>query len=217
MEITKDNFENVIKNEWIITNGIGGFASSTISNCNTRKYHGLLIAALGKSGERYLCLSKLNESIIFKNTEYSFSTNECINFIEKGYMYQTEFTKLYLPKFEYLIKNVKIEKEMAMKYGENKIAITYKIKTDKDDVILKLQPLVNFRSFHETKNFYEAPQDVNENAVNVTLKNNIKLHMKISDGEYTKYLSTYYENMYYKIEDERGLEAYESHYMPRIF
>ena len=112
MEITKDNFESVIKNEWIVTNGIGGFSSSTISNCNTRKYHGLLIAALGKTSERYLCLSKLNETIILKSTEYSFSTNECVNFIEKGYVYQTDFTKLYLPKFEYMVKNIKIEKEI---------------------------------------------------------------------------------------------------------
>ena len=217
MEITKDNFESVIKNEWIVTNGIGGFSSSTISNCNTRKYHGLLIAALGKTSERYLCLSKLNETIILKSTEYSFSTNECVNFIEKGYVYQTDFTKLYLPKFEYMVKNIKIEKEIAMKYGENKVAVTYKIKTDKDDAILKLQPLVNFRNFHETKNFHETVQEVNETAVNVELKNDIKLHMKVSDGEYTTYSNTYYENMYYKIEDERGLDSYESHYMPGYF
>lgn len=48
MQITKEKFEDVINNEWLITNGIGGYASSTISNCNTRKYHGLLVAALRK-------------------------------------------------------------------------------------------------------------------------------------------------------------------------
>ena len=93
MKITKEKFEDVIKNEWLLTNGIGGFSCSTISNCNTRKYHGLLIAALGNSGERFLCLSKLNESLLIRGSEYSFSTNECHNYIEKGYQYQEFFEK----------------------------------------------------------------------------------------------------------------------------
>lgn len=217
MKLTKEKYEEVIKNEWLITNGIGGFASSTISGCNTREYHGLIVASLGKSGERYLCLSKLNESLIIRGNEYSFSTNECNNFIEKGYSYQTEFSKVFLPKFTYLIKNIQIEKTLAMKYGENKIGVTYKIKTDKDDVLLRLQPLVNFRSFHQTKNCPELQQEINENAVNVRLKNNINLHMIVSEGEYVEYTRTYYENMFYRVEEERGLDSSESHYMPGYF
>ena len=217
MKLTKEKYEEVIKNEWLITNGIGGFASSTISGCNTRKYHGLIVASLGKSGERYLCLSKLNESLIIRGNEHSFSTNECSNFIEKGYSYQTEFSKVFLPKFTYSVKNIQIEKTLAMKYGENKIGITYKIKTDKDDVLLRLQPLVNFRSFHQTKNCPELQQEINENAVNVRLKSNINLHMIVSEGEYVEYTRTYYENMFYRVEEERGLDSSESHYMPGYF
>ena len=192
MKITKDKFEDVIQNEWLLTNGIGGYAASTISGCNTRKYHGLLIAALGKSSERFLCLSKINELVFIRGEEYSISTNECNNFIEKGYSYQTEFTKLYLPKFKYILKNIEIEKEMAMKYGENKIAITYKVKTDKDDIILRLQPLVNYRNIHETKNCYELSQSVQETSVNVMLDEKTTLHMNISCGTYNEYRRTYY-------------------------
>ena len=56
MEITKDSFEDNITHEWLITNGLGGYASSSICGCNTRKYHGLLVAAIGGSSERMLCL-----------------------------------------------------------------------------------------------------------------------------------------------------------------
>lgn len=217
MKIAKDKFDEVIKNEWIVTNGIGGFASSTISGCNTRKYHGLIVASLGKSGERYLCLSKLNETLIIRGNEYSFTTNECNNFIEKGYTYQTEFSKVFLPKFLYNVKNIQIEKELAMKYGENKIGITYKIKTDKDDVYLRLQPLVNFRNFHQTKNCNFLNQSINENSVNVHLKNNINLHMKISDGEYNEYVNTFYNNMFYRVDEDRGLDSSENHNMPGYF
>ena len=58
MDITKDNFEENIKHEWLITNGIGGYASSTICGCNTRKYHGLLVAALGSSRRKIFMLVK---------------------------------------------------------------------------------------------------------------------------------------------------------------
>lgn len=218
MKITKDKFEDYIKNEWLLTNGIGGFSSSTICNCNTRKYHGLLVAALGKFGERFLCLSKLNESVIVRNTEYSLSTNECHNYIEKGYEHQRSFEKQYLPFWEYEVKSIKIEKEIAMKYGENKIAIKYKIKTGKDEAVLKLQPLVNFRNFHETKNCFELLQDVKETSVNVHLNSHgNNLHMIISEGTYEEYKRIYYRNMYYRVEENRGLDAYESHYMPGEF
>ena len=65
MKFTKEDLElqNGLKKEWLITNGIGGFASSTILGANTRKYHGLLIAPLVPPARRFLILSKVDESI----------------------------------------------------------------------------------------------------------------------------------------------------------
>ena len=56
-------FENAVKNEWLITNGLGGYASSTVLGLNTRKYHALLVAALRPPGERTVILSKLDEDL----------------------------------------------------------------------------------------------------------------------------------------------------------
>ena len=69
------NLENGIQKEWIITNGIGGFASSTIIGPNTRKYHGLLIAPLTPPARRYLILSKVDESIEIGGKQYNLYTN----------------------------------------------------------------------------------------------------------------------------------------------
>ena len=63
------SFEEGIKKEWIITNGIGGYASSTIIGANTRRYHGLLVAPLTPPARRYLILSKLDENIKFENSK----------------------------------------------------------------------------------------------------------------------------------------------------
>ena len=67
MEITKEklNLEDGLSKEWLITNGIGGFCSSTIIGANTRKYHGLLIAPLTPPARRYLILSKISEDKLF--------------------------------------------------------------------------------------------------------------------------------------------------------
>ena len=73
MKFTKEDLElqNGIKKEWLITNGIGGFASSTILGANTRKYHGLLIAPLVPPARRFLILSKVDERIEIDEKKYN--------------------------------------------------------------------------------------------------------------------------------------------------
>ena len=102
MRYTKENLslEEGIQKEWIITNGLGGFASSTIIGANTRKYHGLLIAPLTPPARRYLILSKVDESIEIGGTKYELYTNMGQDYISKGCKYQTSFEKEDLSFYE---------------------------------------------------------------------------------------------------------------------
>ena len=95
MEFTKEdlNLENGLEKEWLITNGIGGYSSSTIIGANTRKYHGLLVAPLTPPARRFLILSKLDESIEINEKKYDLYTNICKEYISRGYEYQEEFRK----------------------------------------------------------------------------------------------------------------------------
>jgi len=93
-----------LKKEWIITNGIGGFASSTIIGANTRKYHGLLVAPLFPPARRNLILSKLDESIILDGRKHDLYTNVCRNYISQGFKYQESFQKDILPVFKYKVE-----------------------------------------------------------------------------------------------------------------
>ena len=112
MKLTKDNLnlEEGLKKEWLITNGIGGFSSSTIIGANTRKYHGLLIAPLTPPARRYLILSKVDESIEIEGIKHDIYTNVCENYVSQGYKYQEKFEYEYVPTFEYKIEDVKITK-----------------------------------------------------------------------------------------------------------
>ena len=221
MRITEEKVQDIniaSRREWVISNGIGGFASSTITGLNTRKYHALLTAALGESGDRYVILSKLNESIVIDNDSYSISTNECGNFLEKGYKNQKYFRKSFLPEFYYEVEGVQVTKKVGMSYGENKVAVTYEIKTSDKDIIFKIQPLVNYRKFHTMRSCYYLDYNVREKAVNVRLNSHgTILHMIASAGEFEKYNRTYYRNMFYAIEEERGFDAYEDHFMPGVY
>ena len=87
MKITKENLnlEKGLKREWIITNGLGGFASSTIIGANTRKYHGLLIAPISPPAMRFLILSKLDESLELNDKKYDLFTNIGNDYISKGF------------------------------------------------------------------------------------------------------------------------------------
>lgn len=218
MLITNDkSFENGYKKEWLVTNGIGGYAMSTINGMNTRKYHALLVAAVGESNERYVVLPKINEEIEVNRNSYTISTNECPNYIEKGYRFEKCFAREYLPEFFYDVHGVQIIKEIAMAHGENKVAVSYTVKANNNNAKLKLSPLVNFRNFHEVKSMYYANQEEQDGTVKIKLNSKNNLFMKISEGTYTKYYNTYYQNMFYREEKDRGFEHLESHFMPGYF
>ena len=89
MKFTKEDLElqDGLKKEWLITNGIGGYSSSTIIGANTRKYHGLLVAPLTPPARRFLILSKLDESIEINEKKYSDVEAAMINLLKKAGIY----------------------------------------------------------------------------------------------------------------------------------
>src|SRR5688572_25902835 len=98
------NLETALTREWLETNGLGGFASSTIVGLNTRRYHGLLIAAIQPPVGRYSLLSKLEETLIIDEVRYDFSANRYPGFIHpNGYRYLREFRLDPFPVFTYHI------------------------------------------------------------------------------------------------------------------
>ena len=217
MVLKKNNLslDKAIDKEWIITNGIGGFASSTVIGANTRKYHGLLIAALTPPAQRTLILSKLDESLEIDNKKYNLYTNICKNYISEGYKYQTEFKKEYIPIFTYKINDVLIKKLICMEYGKNSVCILYKIKNGKKKSKLTLAPVMNYRDFHQmssNRNF-EISQDVNNRKVKVVIDGNRNnpIYMNVSEGNYIEHKNDIFKDMYYIEEEKRGFFPEENH------
>ena len=124
-EKEKLTLEEGLNKEWIITNGMGGYSSSTIIGANTRKYHGLLVAPLMPPGNRQLILSKVDESIEIDGKKHNLYTNVCKNFISDGYKNLESFEKEYIPIFTYKVENVIIKKFICLEYGRNTVSIFY--------------------------------------------------------------------------------------------
>ena len=209
------NLENGIQKEWIITHGIGGFASSTIIGANTRKYHGLLIAPLTPPARRYLILSKVDESIEIGGKQYNLYTNIGKNYITKGYEYQTSFEKEEIPTLKYKISDVEITKQTCMKYGENTVGILYKIKNGKQPTKLTLAPLMNFRYFHSmsTNHEFKIRKENKGTKLKVIIDNMIQnpIYIKVSEGIYIPHNNDIFRNMFYIEEQKRGFYPEENH------
>lgn len=207
--------ENGIEKEWMITNGIGGYASSTVLGVNTRKYHGLLVAPLTPPARRFLILSKVDESIQLEGKEYPLYTNIGRNYISEGYQYLTSFEKDYIPIFTYQIGDMEIKKLICMEYGKNTVGILYKIRNGKQAAKLKVAPLINFRDFHtmSTNKEFEIKQEIRKNKVKVIVDGNSEypIYCYMSEGEYIPHQKDIFRNMYYVEEEKRGFYPEENH------
>ena len=223
MKFTKESLdlETGITKEWLITNGIGGFASSTIIGANTRKYHGLLVAPLNPPANRYVILSKLDESIEVRGKKYDLYTNICESYISHGYQYQEMFEKDYYPTFRYKVQGIEIEKSICMEQNANTVGVYYKIKNGKYKSKLTLAPIVNFRDFHtmNTGHHFDIKQQVNDTKVKIIIddKSQTPVYMCVSEGNYIPHQNDNFEHMFYVEEEKRGFYPEENHAVPGVY
>ena len=223
MKIEKNNLglEDGIKREWIITNGIGGYASSTVLGINTRRYHGLLVAPLTPPARRNVILSKLDESIEIEGTKYNLYSNMCSNFISTGYKYQEEFAKEYIPIFTYKVENITIKKLICMEHGKNTVCVLYKVYNNGPKAKLTIAPIVTFRDFHtmNTEHEYNIKQEQKERKIKLEIDNNSNtpIYMHISAGEYIKHENDTFRNIFYIEEEKRGFYPEENLAVPGRF
>ena len=214
MKFSKEdlNLENALEKEWIITNGIGGYASSTIIGANTRKYHGLLIAPANPPSNRKLILSKLDESIIIDNNKYELFTNLGKNYISHGYRFQQSFVKEYMPIFAYKVEDVEITKVICMEHWKNTVAIYYKIKNSSKKSKLILAPIINYRDIHgiNKDHMFNLQQQIKGRKIEIKVDDNNPIYMRSSEGEYIEHFNDTFFNMFYPEEEKRGFEAEEN-------
>jgi predicted glycogen debranching enzyme len=208
--------------EWLETNGLGGFASSTIAGMNTRRYHGLLIAATAPPAGRMVLLSKLEETLVIDDQRFELAVNQYPGVVHpQGHRFLISFRLDPFPVFAYEIAGVHLQKTVFMVHGENTIIVRYRCAAGEGHKLkLELHPLIAFRDYHNTTHENGALDrhiGVESGVVSVApyaaLPTLYIAHTGASVGE----SGDWYRNFEYERERERGLDYREDLFNPFVF
>jgi predicted glycogen debranching enzyme len=206
-------FDSAASREWIETNGLGGWASSTVSGANTRNYHGIFVSAINPPVERMVMLNKLEEIIITKEKKYELSCNQFPGKVVcEGLQYLNRFTRDIFPVAQYKIGNIEITKTIAALYQEDTVVITYEVTSADSEFELELKPLISFRDYHSLS---RANDGINRNITfgNGTLEVNPypglpTMYIHIDKSSF-RFDPAWFHNFEYREEQARGLRFSE--------
>jgi len=149
------NTRRALRKEWLLANGLGDYASSSILNCNTRKYHGLLVAA--SPGGRQVLLSAIEESVFGGGKEFFLSTRQHPGqFYPQGHQYLEKFTLDPWPQFTYRVGDIRIRREIMLPRGATRLLLRWTVNGPAKQghqaippLTLRLKPLLAFRGIHQ--------------------------------------------------------------------
>ncbi|MFM9904015.1 MAG: amylo-alpha-1,6-glucosidase [Pyrinomonadaceae bacterium] len=218
-------FETSSSREWIETNGIGGYASSSVSGANTRRYHGLLVAATRPPLGRMVLLSKFEETITVDGESFEISCNQYPGKVHpEGYRYLTQFRLDPFPVWTFEVAGVSIEKTLFMPYGENTTVISWAVKgrkkEDKGQIDLKLKPLLAFRDHHHLRHedaAFDGSYQVDKNLVSIAPYPEIPRLYFAHNADEIEHQGHWYRDFEYAIEQERGFDHREDLFQPFSF
>jgi len=216
-------FGEIIQKEWIITNGLGGYASSTVLGINTRKYHGLLVAALHQPGDRRVCLVKLDEELCVGSDTYPLGSNEFQSGIfPQGYSFLKEFSLAPFPKYVYAVQNVEVRKTIFMPHEKNAVVTVYRVlNKNAFGVKLRVFPLANWRHFHSVTDRWRTSADVNQKQtgkeVSVSFSTPPSALLLNATGGVFQTDRKWVERIFYREENLRGESCFDDCYQLGFF
>jgi len=213
--------ENLLQREWLETNGRGGYASSTVLNCHTRRYHGLLVANLSLPAGRHVLLSRLEDSLHLGEEEYFFSCH-CYPdyFFPPERSHFAGFRLKHWPVFFFRGGGFSLEKAILMPRGYDGVLIRYDVTACRCPGLLRLKPFLAFRSYHAFthENPYLRPEAVPiDNGFAITPYEGmptlfVRLNMKCS---FTA-SPCWYRNFEFTVERDRGFDWHEDLFLPGV-
>ncbi len=216
------DIEAVTSREWLETNGIGGFASGTLSGIHTRRYHGLLTAAIEPPTGRIRLVTKFLETVKISGTTYELSANRFPDKVHPpGYQLLTRFRHDPFPVWTYELGEFNIEKKVFMPHGLNATVVSYELqnKTPKDGpaMQIELRPLLACVDFHNIQRedpLFDTSFESKDGVVSVCPYANlfpVYFHAAEAVIEKTGY---WYKDFEYEIEKERGFDFLEDLFQP---
>ena len=202
--------------EWLVTNGIGGYASGTVSGNLTRRYHGYLVAALNPPLGRTLLVAKLDETASYDGGDYALATNRWTSgAVEpKGNLNIESFCmEGTTPVWRFALADALLEKRLWMQQGENTTCVQYSLLRGSGSVQLAIKTLVNYRDFHSTThagNWQMRIESVDQGLRITACDGAIPFFLLSADAE-CEAKHEWYRDYFLPMERYRGLDDHEDH------
>jgi predicted glycogen debranching enzyme len=208
--------------EWLVTNGIGGFASGTVSGNLTRRYHGLLVAALQPPVGRMQLVAKLDETARYDSADYALGTNRWVSgAIEpQGYVHIESFRlEGTTPVWRFAIGDAILEKRIWMLHGENTTYLQYTMLRGSQSVELELRTLINYRDFHSNTHAgdWHMTIDAVKNGLQVTAFEGATPFYLLSADAKVEAQHEWARDYFLPLEKYRGLDDREDYLLAAIF
>lgn len=146
------HFKRAVQREWLVTNGIGGYAMSTLCGANSRRYHGLLVAALNPPLGRTVFVAQLEEQAVIDGLKFPLSTNEFHGrYVHPhGYRHLESFRlEGAIPTLTYALAEARLEKRIWMAHGHNTTYVAYTLRQGTRPLTLTVLPLCTARNHHQ--------------------------------------------------------------------
>jgi predicted glycogen debranching enzyme len=208
--------------EWLVTNGLGGYASGTVAGTATRRYHGLLMASLQPPVQRTMLVNGIDESVRYFENRFSLGTNRWMSgsISPRGYLqvesFHLEGTK---PVWRFALADALLEKRVWMKQGENTTYVQYSLVRGSAPVELEGKVLVNYRDFHHTtqaKDWQMTIEPVEHGLRVKAFDGAVPFYLKSSGASWTSE-HEWYREYFLPAERARGLDDHEDRLFAGLF
>lgn len=201
--------------EWLVTNGIGGYACGTVAGLLTRHYHGLLVAALKPPLDRTLLLTKLDEQVTYSGQVYPLYSDRWADGTVKphGYRYIERFVlEGTIPTWTYALGDAMLKKRVWMEQGANTTYIRYSLKRGSGPMMLSLKVLVNYRNHHHSTRGQDWSMQIDPipQGIKVTAFEAATPFYVVTDGDCTPH-HEWYQGYALAVEEYRGIDPQDDH------
>lgn len=218
------NLSYSLKREILGSNKTGAYCNTTIVDCNTRRYHGLLAVTLDRfGGDKYLLLSSLDESLILNGKQFNLGIHCYGDIYEpRGHKYVVDFTANPVPQLTYKVGEVIFKKSLLLALDKDQVLVKYELIQASSPVTLQVKPFLAFRNVHDLTH-----QNGDANTSGLEIENGMSyrmyanfpnLNLQVSDRN-AKFISQPYwnNNITYSDEYRRGFDCREDLFVPGFF
>jgi predicted glycogen debranching enzyme len=212
---------SALETEWLVTNGLGGFACGTVAQANTRRYHGLLIATLRPALQRVLMLSKVDPTVRYGGAEWALGCNEFVDgtLAPRGFEHLSAFSiELGIPTWSYAFADALLQQRVWMDRGRNTTHVCYTLLAATQAVELELLPLCTYRDYHWHSNGgWQLGVTAERRSLAINAFPGARIYCLTIDRGEVIAGGDWYWGFRHRAEALRGLDANEDLYRPGLF